>query len=318
MPKVSIVVPIYNVEKYLTECIHSVLRQSLRDFQLILIDDGSPDRCPVLCDNFASEDNRIQVIHKKNGGLSSARNAAYPYIKGKFVLFLDGDDYLDEKALETLVKIQEQNNADVVVGNYWYLYNDHEDIADQQCADSHLTGYNALKELVSGHIQNFAWGKLVRAELVKKHIFPEGKNFEDHFWTHYIFAEAGIVEITSRPFVHYRQRDDSISYTFTLSRLDILDGWLFRDKYLKEYHPELEECFLRAVAEEYVGLVWLVLTRLKKNRKEAVAKLRNFCSETKLQHYAEEETVKKIDAFNKSTFLFIIIFVVCRMQRRFL
>lgn len=307
MPKVSIVVPIYQVEKYLRTCIDSVLAQSYTDYQLILVDDGSTDHSPQICDEYAQRDKRIKVIHKENGGLSSARNAAYQYISSDFVLFLDSDDFLERDALDFFISLQNSNNADVVVGNYWYTYSNHEDISQQPCGNVLLNGYEALENLVSAKVQNFAWGKLIRTELVKRHLFPEGKLFEDHFWTHYIFAEAEKVEITTKPIIHYRQRDDSITYTFTMSRLDILDGWLARDKFLKDYYPDIESCFLQVVAEEYAKLIWLVLTRMKKDRKRALSKLRVFCHTTELQRYAKGITRRKINTFNTSYFLYLIV-----------
>jgi len=118
MPTMSIVVPVYKVESYLKECIESVLDQSFRDFELILVDDGSPDNCPAICDEYAARDSRIRVIHKENGGLSDARNAGLDVATGKYIYFLDGDDYVHPDLLERINSSMEPD-TDLFVFNYW-------------------------------------------------------------------------------------------------------------------------------------------------------------------------------------------------------
>ena len=113
-PKVSILVPIYNVEKYLSRCIESVLSQDFRDYELILVDDGSPDRCPQICDEYAKKDSRIKVVHKKNGGLVSARLAGFKEARGEYVMHVDSDDYLLLNAISTLYNEAKEEDYDVV------------------------------------------------------------------------------------------------------------------------------------------------------------------------------------------------------------
>lgn len=122
--KISIIVPIYNVEKYLLRCIESVLSQDYTDFELILVDDGSPDRCPQICDEYAKRDSRIKVIHKKNGGLVSARQAGFLLAKGKYILHLDSDDWLMPHAITTLYNYAEQGDYDIVRGCNRRVYDD--------------------------------------------------------------------------------------------------------------------------------------------------------------------------------------------------
>ena len=113
--KISIIVPIYNVEKYLRKCIDSILNQSYDNLQIILVDDGSPDNCPKICDEYLNKDNRIQVIHKSNGGLSSARNAGIKVANGKYIAFIDSDDYIELNMIEKLVNAIEKSNADLCI-----------------------------------------------------------------------------------------------------------------------------------------------------------------------------------------------------------
>ena len=117
-PTISIIVPVYKVEKYLQKCIDSILAQTFRDFELILVDDGSPDNCPALCDAAAQKDARIRVIHQKNGGLSAARNAGLDIARGEWIGFVDSDDAIEPEMYKTLYDIAVQENADVVVCNF--------------------------------------------------------------------------------------------------------------------------------------------------------------------------------------------------------
>lgn len=118
-PLVSIVIPVYKVEQYLNRCVDSVLSQTLEDLQIILVDDGSPDGCPAICDQYAETDSRIQVVHKKNGGLASARNAGMKLADGKYLFFLDSDDWLEEDGMEQLVRTAEQYHVDFVRYRYF-------------------------------------------------------------------------------------------------------------------------------------------------------------------------------------------------------
>lgn len=115
MPMVSIIMPVYNVEKYIRGSIDSVLAQTYTDFELIIVDDGSPDYSPQICDEYASKNNRIRVIHKLNGGLSSARNTGVDHANGKYILFIDSDDTIEPDLLEKVVPVAEKENADVTI-----------------------------------------------------------------------------------------------------------------------------------------------------------------------------------------------------------
>lgn len=124
----SVIVPIYKVEKYLPDCVNSILNQTYKDFELLLVDDGSPDNCPQMCDDFALKDSRIRVIHKKNGGLVSARNIGIKNAKGKYICYVDGDDTVDEKLLESIYKeILIKNNPDIIIFGIVKNFADHDE-----------------------------------------------------------------------------------------------------------------------------------------------------------------------------------------------
>lgn len=123
MPKVSVIVPVYKVEKYLKRCVESIQNQTLEDIEIILVDDGSPDRCPQMCDEFAASDSRIRVVHKRNGGLSSARNAGLRISTGKYVGYIDSDDYAEKDMFERLYNCAEEHQVDFVMADYWRVSN---------------------------------------------------------------------------------------------------------------------------------------------------------------------------------------------------
>ena len=317
MGTVSVIIPIYNVEKYLRDCVDSVIGQTYEDLQIILVNDGSTDSCSRICDEYAAKDNRITVVHKKNGGLSDARNAGLPLAEGEFILYLYSDDYLVHDAIESLVNMQTKSGADVVLGNFFYMFPDHEVAAAAwQQNDIVLDNRQAMEALIDGRIETFAWGKLIRREIAGKHLFPRGKVFEDHFWTHFVFADAEKVALTVQPLVHYRQRDNSISFTFDLKRLDILDGWMNRKDFLQQHYPDLLEVCYKRYAERYVGLAWLVLTRMKGNKESGFDRLRSFNSVFHLQNYTEGTTKKLICALDRGNLVYVVNALWNRIMRR--
>lgn len=308
MAAVSVIIPVYKVEKYLRRCAESVLAQDEIDFELILVDDGSPDCCPAMCDEFARADARVKVIHKENGGLSSARNVGTAVACGDFIFYLDSDDYLEDGALRSILNTQKETASDVVVGNYFYTYEDHENLAaPNHGAVLHLTNQEAMERLVTGKIQTFAWGKLIRREIAQKYAFPVGRLFEDHFWTHLIFAEAQKVAVMDKPLVHYIQRDESISYSINLKRLDILDGWRERENFIREAYPSMLQPYMEHIASRFLEVAWLCQTKMQTNKCSAFDKLRQFNTDTGLLQYAHGYDRFQIQTLQMSRFLYFVV-----------
>ena len=300
--QISVIVPVYNVENCISECIASLVRQCYSDLEIILVDDGSTDRSGAICDEYALRDGRIRVLHQPNGGLSDARNAGTAAAGGDFIFYLDADDCLEPDALQILFEEQQKTGADVVVCGFYYTYPDREDAALSAFSENRcFSGREALERLVKAEIETFAWGKLISSAIAKGHQFPKGKLFEDHFWTHYVFGDAGTVAFVARPLVHYRQREGSISYTFDARRLDVLDGFADRLRYLEANAPELTASCLAQCAKRYVGLAWLVLTRMKNGRRESFDRLRAFNAQYRLQDHADKNEKSLIEALDKGT-----------------
>lgn len=316
LEQISIIIPVYNVEKYLPECIESVLHQTYKNLQIILVDDGSTDSSGSICERYSEEDDRIFVLHKKNGGLSDARNAGLSRATGEYIYYLDSDDFLEPNTIRILLDCMHRTQANIILSNYYYQYADNEKAAETVFREEVvLNNRDAMKALIEGNIQTFAWGKLISSEIAKKYLFPKDRLFEDHYWTHFVIGDADRIAIVPQALVYYRQRQDSISYTFTLKRLDVLDGWMNRKAFLEQNYPELVELCEKRYAEQYVNLAWLVLTRMKRDRGAAFQKMRNYNRILKLQNYADGETRKLICALDKNCFIYAVQAVWTRMKR---
>lgn len=172
MPVVSIIVPVYKVEKYLPICIESILAQTFNDFEVILVDDGSPDNCGFICDQYAEKDSRIKVIHKENGGVSDARNCALDHAKGKYIAFCDSDDYWSQNYLETLVQTMEQIGCDVVNGNFLNVTDDGTITGKSNVPQEtiHLRSQSERFDFLVSKLLSGAWGWSIWTRLFKREI----------------------------------------------------------------------------------------------------------------------------------------------------
>lgn len=212
MPAISVVVPVYNVEKYLPHCVRSLREQSFADLEIILVDDGSPDGCGALCDAYAEEDDRIRVIHKENGGLSSARNAGIEAARGRYIGFVDSDDYVEPEMYERLYTLAEKERADIAVGSYWICRGNQRKPFTQETESRVYSGREAVEKTLLGRKMNI----YVSCRLVKREIFdnglrfPAGQNFEDVYIMVDLHLAAKTVAFDDRPMYNYVRRYDSI------------------------------------------------------------------------------------------------------------
>ena len=210
---ITIVVPIYKVEKYLERCIESVLKQTYKEMEIILVNDGSPDRCGEICDNYKKKDKRIKVIHKINGGLSDARNTGIENSTGKYISFLDSDDWIDEIYIERLYFLIKNSNADISVVNYLKSYDENIKVDLLKEEIQELTNIQAIRKMYDKNtkIQMIVtWGKLFKRDLFENIIFPYGKVHEDEYTTYKLYYISKKVVISSKILLFYWQREDSI------------------------------------------------------------------------------------------------------------
>ncbi|HFI0959973.1 TPA: glycosyltransferase family 2 protein [Streptococcus suis] len=219
-PLISIIVPVYNVENYLDECIRTVLAQTYSNWELLLINDGSTDSSGTICDDYAKGDERIRVIHKNNGGLSDARNAGIDNCTGEYIVFLDSDDGIRGDFLEECVTTANQHDVDIVIGHFFiwdennqtFLY-----FVDQSQKDTTevISAQEALNRQVVWKNLNtapfvVAWGKLFKASLFNTVRFPKGKVFEDEYTIHKTLLESNTVALINKEFYMYRRHGNSI------------------------------------------------------------------------------------------------------------
>ncbi|MGL4866621.1 MAG: glycosyltransferase family 2 protein [Cetobacterium sp.] len=267
-PKVSIVVPVYKVEKYLERCIDSILNQTYKNLEVILVDDGSPDRCGEICDKYAQNDERVKSYHKKNGGLSDARNYGMKYITGEYTLFLDSDDWILKDCVETLLKVALKNRSDVVQIGFYYSFENYvlyDNRYYKEIDESiNLKNFELMKELViNERVKNFAWGKLYRTSLIKNKFFKKGVLFEDVFWAHDVMKNVKRYTIVHKPLWHYVQREDSIVSTYSVRNLDIIKGLNERYFFIEKFYPELKTELLKLIFKTSI-LHYNIITKLGK------------------------------------------------------
>lgn len=210
---VSVIIPIYRVEEYLNRCVKSVLGQTYRNLEVILVDDGSPDRCGEMCDEFAKTDNRVKVIHKKNGGLSDARNAGIEIATGKYLSFIDSDDWVHEEYIERLYNLIVTTKSDIAACNF--IRTSREDISVQASnIDIHeFSNVEALEQLTGEFSIPLivAWGKIYHKDLFRTIRYPVGKIHEDEYIAHHLLFKAKKIVFTTEQLLYYWQRNDSIT-----------------------------------------------------------------------------------------------------------
>lgn len=241
-PMISVVVPIYKVEDYLNRCVNSLVNQSYQNIEIILVDDGSPDNCPAMCDAWANKDSRIKVVHKPNGGLSDARNAGVVIASGELLVFIDSDDWVEPDAFKKMYDRMTADNSDVVSCGVRWVYDNGillRNVTVEQ--DAILYTQDAMSEIISdGKLKQHVWNKLYKTELVKDILFEKGKYHEDVFWSYQVFGKAKKISIMQESFYNYVQRSDSImGECYSVKRIDALDAMCQRCEYVKAEFPDL-------------------------------------------------------------------------------
>lgn len=241
---VSVIVPVYNVASYLPQCLDSLLSQTYTDLEFIIVNDGSTDDSPNICDDYATRDERVKVTHKTNSGLSDARNVGIKQAIGEWIYFADSDDWLDKDAIRKLYEFATVNGCDIVQGNMYYVYTDYLLYRKTRYIERKkniLTRRDAMRELViNDRIKNFAWGKLYKTKIISDLLFPKGRLFEDVFWQHLVMERIERYGIINEPLYYYRQRMDGISGNQSVNRSDLLDGYRLRYHFIQEKYPDLE------------------------------------------------------------------------------
>ena len=256
---ISVVVPVYNVERYLPKCIESICEQTYSNIEIILIDDGSTDECGNICDRFESLDSRIRVIHKKNGGLSDARNCGINNAHGDLIFFVDSDDTICKETLEIMYNKMLANDADMVICNF--------DIVDETGAkkgtqyspmkDEEMTPERLLKlyNQPYGFYYIVAWNKLYHKRLFDNIRFPVGKRNEDQFVAHKIAFECEKIITVKRPLYHYTKRENSIMHS-SVSSCIFNESEALGERCKFIYDKKLYACLNEAFRNFYLNYYW--------------------------------------------------------------
>lgn len=242
LKKISVIVPIYNVEKYLARCVGSIVNQTYKNLEIILVDDGSPDSCPQMCDDYAEKDSRIKVVHKKNGGLSDARNAGMAVATGEYISFIDSDDYVPDDFFECLLNVMNKENSDIAECGVVKFYEDNRfDKFNDDLSVKTYDTQDAMSALIAENpFHQHVWNKLYKTELVKDIPYAVGKLNEDEFWTYQVFGRANKVTKLNKTMYYYFQRSSSImGVGYNIRRLDALEGKANRQKYIENNFPDL-------------------------------------------------------------------------------
>lgn len=273
-PLISIIVPIYNVEKYLNRCIESIVNQTYKNLEIILVDDGSPDNCPQICDQWKEKDNRIKVIHKENGGLSDARNVGLDITQGEYIAFVDSDDYIHVKMYETLITVLLEKDCDIVQCDF-------SKVADGQQVNNELLEYKvkeynvkeALYSLINENpLKQVVWNKLYKKYIFDTLRFEVGKLNEDDFFTYQAFDKCKKICSINVSLYYYLVRDTSImGEKFTIRRLDGLEARINRYNFLKEKYIDLAS-YDKKILWFYIMYIYQKVLLMDKDRNKTLAK----------------------------------------------
>ena len=277
-PLISVIVPVYKVEKYLDECVESIVDQTYRNLEIILVDDGSPDNCPQMCDDWAKKDERIYVIHKENGGLSSARNAGLDRCKGEYVTFVDSDDWINLSFIQVLLNALLEVQADMAACCMTSVF-EKDGARTYEIADN---GKNAVLTNEEGLDNLFrfpstfnicACGKIIRKSVFFDLRFKEGVLHEDEFMAHHLWGACHKTICLKQPLYYYRQTRGSITKSkYSEKRLDGVCAVIERIKYAEtKFKRRYSELFLNLFSKLEVGYYYLGneknCCRLKKLKK---------------------------------------------------
>lgn len=267
-PLITVIVPVYNVEKYIRQCVESIIAQSCRRLEILLIDDGSTDGCGEICDAYEREDRRIRVFHTANRGLSAARNLGLEHAGGDYISFLDGDDWMETNALARMLDAALRYDADLVEAERRMEWVGRKPAEIRPGEPLVLKGEDILAAFANTRLRNLAWNKLYRACLFAQLRFPEGRVYEDIFTTYRLMISlaesSGTAVRLPEALFHYRVRKSGISHARCLKTT--ADNWeanLLKYGALKDYQAETLPRCINAIAK-----MWLYRTGFTQEEKE--------------------------------------------------
>jgi len=306
---ISIIVPVYKVERYINRCIDSILSQTYKEIEIILVNDGSPDNCGVICGEYAKKDNRIRVIHKENGGLSSARNTGIDLAQGDYIGFVDSDDWIEVDMYEMLYKNAISYNADISMCNYKAEKHDQDFIYKSPTIDDViiLNKEQAMQTLVDNklfELTQFACDKLYKRSLFENIRYPEGKLYEDVATTYKLINKCEKFLYCPSIKYHYTQNPNGITLKkFDINQIDFLEAKLDLYKFFKKNYPDFLDAALCQYTSANISIIKNMFRSNYKNKKIYKECRRIVCENIYL--YLKADWVK-----NKMKFYATLIFLV--------
>ena len=309
MPTISVIVPVYNVELYLDECINSILRQTFTDFELILVDDGSSDKSGMICDEFGKKDARITVIHKKNGGLSSARNAGLDIAKGDYISFIDSDDWIDNSFLEKLLDgYLKYPNVDLSFCKYRRTPEKGPSIGECSII--------SVEQMWNMYFENafvvIACNKLYKADVFKTLRYPEGKIHEDEFVLHETLKSVSEAYFIEEELYYYRPNEKSIMHDNrrTSKRLiNVLEALLLRIGYFISVDNQALIIRMTQLCFYYYNKIYFYLSlKEKKKTKPVIKQFKALCIVLKKMPFNDKNLKRKITVFSNSILFYNFLY----------
>lgn len=281
---ISIIVPVYNVEEYLPRCIESILQQTYKEFELLLIDDGSKDNSGKICDKYSERDHRIRVIHKSNGGLSDARNSGLDQITGDFVTFIDSDDYIGPAYLNTLFNMIQKYNADVAVCSMIAVMSKDFYLIESEDKQVCLNKADAFKETIIGkRFGVSSCAKLFRRSVFLNIRFPSKTYYEDLYLVPYVIEKSNKCAFSESVLYYYFQRENSIMHTLSQEKVNMwVTGMEKLHEYTKQYYPEM----IDAVICRYNNHGFDAIVNNLLDEQDYVARARSFRNKHSSWHFA--------------------------------
>lgn len=251
---ISVIVPVYNVEPYIRKCLDSIINQTYNNLEIILVDDGSPDKSGVICDEYAAQYSQIRVIHQQNAGLSAARNAGLDIASGDYIMFVDSDDWIEKNTCQTLLLIAQQQEADIVFYGYNEVSSSSYKIlkSSKERITRMIEKEEILGDIITGKsiFRDYCWNKFYHRNLFDEIRFPEGRVYEDMGTTYKLIHLADTIYITDAVLYNYYRHDDSITGSYyslnqTIDRVFIIQERL---EFLNKFYPEFVD----------IQLLWLI------------------------------------------------------------
>lgn len=244
MTLISVIIPVYNVESYLEDCLNSVIGQTYRNLEIILVNDGSTDGSLQICERFRNQDARVMLINQENGGLSDARNAGIATATGEYITFVDSDDLIVTTFIEQMYGAAIENKAEIVECNF-SKFSDGEAVFLKNSCEKEIAvqSYNtetALKLLLEDRLRQMACAKIFERKLIGDVLFEKGKLHEDEFWMYKIFGKAlNVVKIDDALYLYRQQSSSIMGKSYHLKRLDAIEAFNGQVCYVQKYFPKL-------------------------------------------------------------------------------